>query len=83
VAEGERRSNVEHPLDFPVRQPEGRRGVGHVVELLPVGADLGVSARSQRGPTSGRALGGDEPLVGVRVPTSQNRSEVRSLHHSR
>jgi hypothetical protein len=49
-AEGDGGADVEHPLDLPVRQPEDRSGVGHVVELLTVSPDLGVRARSQRRP---------------------------------
>ena len=82
-AESDRRADVEHPLDLPVRQPEGRSSVGHVIELLPIGSDLGVGARTQRRSPPRRALGSDEPFVGVRVPTSQNRCEVRPQHRPR
>jgi len=71
-AESDGRADIEHPLDLSVRQPEGRGGVGDVVELLPIVADLGMGARTQRRSSPCRALGGDEPFVGVRVPTSQN-----------
>ncbi|MEI2815833.1 MAG: hypothetical protein V9E99_05185 [Microthrixaceae bacterium] len=82
VAEGDRCAGIQHPFELTVRHPEGRCGVGYVVELLTVGADLGVSARAQRGSPSGRALGGDESFVGVWVATSEHRCEVRTLHRA-
>ena len=46
VAEGDRCAGIQHPFELTVRHPEGRCGVGYVVELLTVGADYaqGVAA---------------------------------------
>ncbi|HEY9565534.1 MAG TPA: hypothetical protein VIR30_17340 [Nocardioides sp.] len=68
----ESRADVEHPIDFAMRETERRSGVSDAVELFAVSADARVGASAQRRPASSRALGGDEPLIGVRIAAGQH-----------
>ena len=75
-AERDGGAHIEHPFDLPVRHPEHRGGVRNVEELLAVCGDTGVGACPEGRAAPGRALGGDEPLVGVGVAASEHGSEV-------
>src|SRR5690606_32471292 len=64
------------------REAERSRGVGGPEEPLAVRTDARVGSRAERRPTPRRALGRDEPLVGVWVPAGEHRSEVVALHRA-
>lgn len=82
VPERQSRADIEHSLDLALGHLECRGGVGHAVEPFTIGADPRMRARSQRRAPPGRALGGDEPLVGVRVASREDGSEVGALNNT-